>query len=423
MVNLLINVLIILICIFIYHIFFLNRELEEKYRYFLISAISMVAIYLCIKFPFYDLEGYNIDLRIIPFMVAALYGGRKVGITLLIAVPFICYILEGVEPGFYVTLVQVLSIWIFTFLLSSNFIRFSLSKKLAITLSFLVFFSIINFAISVLFFADLVSNYYLSILFNHFLVLFFTLALTIYLIEYIQKNINIQDEANEAEKLRVISELAASVSHEVRNPLTVTRGFLQLLRDDDISEKKQKEFLDLSLMELDRAQEIINNYLIYAKPSPQNNKEKLAVIEEINYLMKVMTPYGLMSGVEIVAEVIEEGHIIGDRQKFRQSIINIIKNGIEAMPEGGMLVLGAEYTDEKIVVSIKDYGVGMSSQKITQLGLPIFSKKIQGTSLGTMVAFSIIKSMGGTIDVKSEISRGTTFFITFPKINQLVLGE
>lgn len=88
-----------------------------------------------------------------------------------------------------------------------------------------------------------------------------------------------------------------------------------------------------------------------------------------------------------------------------------------------MLVLGAEYTDEKIVVSIKDYGVGMSSQKITQLGLPIFSKKIQGTSLGTMVAFSIIKSMGGTIDVKSEISRGTTFFITFPKINQLVLGE
>ncbi|WNF39078.1 HAMP domain-containing sensor histidine kinase [Bacillaceae bacterium IKA-2] len=244
------------------------------------------------------------------------------------------------------------------------------------------------------------------------------------LLEYHKQNtFKIQNQANEAEKLRVISELAASVSHEVRNPLTVTKGFLQLLRDDDISEKKQKEYLDLSLLELDRAQEIINNYLIYAKPSPQNNKEKLAILEEINYLIKVMTPYALMRGVEIIADAKEEGFIVGDRQKFRQSIINIIKNGIEAMPVGGILVLRAENTSKKIVVSITDYGVGMSSQKIAQLGLPIFSKKIQGTGLGTMVAFSIIKSMDATIDVESEIDRGTTFFITYPKINQLALGE
>lgn len=423
MVNLLLNILIILVCIFIYYIFSLNPKQELKYRYILISSISLVAIYMCIKYPFYDLEGHIYDLRIIPFMVAALYGGRKVGFTLLIAVLFFRYIIVGVDLGFYVTIVQSLIIWIVSFFLTPNFIRFSLLKKLTVTLSIIVFLYIVNFAIIGLFFSDLISNYYLSILVIHFLVLFLGMTLTIYVIEYIRNRITIQDQVNEAEKLRVISELSASVSHEVRNPLTVTRGFLQLLRDNDFSETKQKDYLKLSLQELDRAQEIITNFLIYAKPYSGNNAESLKMTEEIDYLIKVMAPYALMGGVEIVASAIEEGYLSGDRQKFRQSIINIIKNGIEAMPEGGMLILKAKNIDKKIVISIKDHGVGMSSQKIAQLGSANFSKKIQGIGLGTMVAFSIIKSMGGSVEVKSGIGKGTTFFLAFPKTNQLVLGE
>lgn len=377
----------------------------------------MVAIFLCIKFPFYDLEGHIYDLRIIPFMVAALYGGRKVGVTLLIAVPFSRFILVGIDLGFYATIVQALMITIFTFLLSPNFISFSLWKKWIITSSFLLFMYIINLTIGIVFFQELINYNYSEKLVNHFIVLFLTLTLVIYLIEYIGKNINIQDDANEAEKLRVVSALAASVSHEVRNPLTVTRGFLQLLRDDEINEKKQKEYLDLSLQELDRADGIITNYLIYAKPSRLNIEERLIVTSEIEYLFQVMNPYAVMNGVELVVGSITEGHLIGDSQKFRQSIINIIKNGIEAMPEGGKLILNAKSDRKKVVISVQDQGVGMSKQKINQLGSPYFSEKIHGTGIGTMVTFSIIKLMGGTIDVKSEIGKGTTFFLTFPNVN------
>ncbi|WNF36177.1 hypothetical protein RJD24_17260 [Bacillaceae bacterium IKA-2] len=195
MVNLLLNVLIILVCILSYFVFSMNRKLEEKYRYFLISTIAMVAIYLCIKFPFIDLGDHSYDLRIIPFIVGALYGGRKVGVTLLIAILFFRYILVGVDLGLSITIVQVLIIWIFTILIGTNFIHFSLSKKLAIPLNFLVFIYIVNFAIVAMFFTELINRYFLTILLTHFLILFFTLALTIYLIEYILNTVFVNSKA------------------------------------------------------------------------------------------------------------------------------------------------------------------------------------------------------------------------------------
>lgn len=409
----LLNVLIVLICIFGYYIISLSN-FEKEHRTFLIGVTSLVALFLCMKFPFYDVYGHIYDLRVIPFIVGGLYGGRKVALSLFIGLIFFRYSIGIVNIGLYVTVFQAAIILLFTIIKSPSFLKASLWQKLNTGLSFLVFIWTVNSILHLLYLPNIVDRYPLPIIILYPLVIFISYVLVILVIEYILHNRKVEESVHEAEKMRVISELAASVSHEVRNPLTVTSGFLQLLKDDSIDFQKRKDYLDLSLKELDRAQEIITDYLTYAKPNINNELEKLKVIDEINYLTQIMTPYALMRGVEIIVVGQVASTIIGDRTKFRQSLINIVKNGIEAMSEGGQLIIHATEYDGNVVISIQDFGVGMSNEMIDRLGTPFHSMKAKGTGLGTMVAFSIIRAMKGRIKVESKKGEGTTFHLTFP---------
>jgi two-component system, sporulation sensor kinase B len=105
--------------------------------------------------------------------------------------------------------------------------------------------------------------------------------------------------------------------------------------------------------------------------------------------------------------------ILGDSQRFRQSLFNLVKNCIEASPSGRVDVAILEIR-EHVVIRIKDTGVGMTSDQIQRLGIPYYSTKEKGTGLGTSVAFSIIKAMNGSIEVESEINKGSLFVISFP---------
>jgi two-component system, sporulation sensor kinase B len=413
MINLFLNVLIIFVCAFIYYIFLLNPLLEAKYRQFIVGSLAMVATALCIMFPYYDVNGTIYDLRTIPFFLGALYGGRKVAFALFLGLISFRFLL-GFNPGFYVTVVQAFVMFLLAFIFSAHFIKSKFSRKLLLTLPFIMLMWLVNYAVYLLFYIDLLNTELIIILISHFLIKVFTFLLVIYIIEYFLKNLRYKEGLNRTEKLRVISQLAASVSHEIRNPLTVTRGFLQLLNDDQIDYEKRKEYLELSLHELDRAQSIITDYLTFAKPSGKTKLEKLSTTTEINYVVQVMTPYALMQGVEVSRGSLSEGYILGDRNKFRQSLINIVKNGIEAMPNGGQLVIDALTTSRGVVISIKDTGVGMSQEQIDQIGVPNPTTKEAGNGLGTMVAYQIIKAMGGKVKVRSQRGIGTVFTLVFP---------
>ena len=140
-----------------------------------------------------------------------------------------------------------------------------------------------------------------------------------------------------SEKLQMVSHLAASISHEVRNPLTVTRGFIQLLYED-ISSEKKREYVSIALQELDRATDIISDYLTFAKPTVEKS-EKININEEIQQAINVICPLSTMNGVEIEQAIydLEQNQFltIGERKKFQQCLINIMKNGIESMKSKG----------------------------------------------------------------------------------------
>jgi two-component system, sporulation sensor kinase B len=219
------------------------------------------------------------------------------------------------------------------------------------------------------------------------------------------------------EKLKLISDLAASVAHEVRNPLQVTRGFLQLL--DNKAEEQDKMFFGTAINELDRASAIITDFLTFAKPEIEEIK-LLALDEEMKKIEAMMTPLTTMKGGTLQINIQENLPILGNGSKVKQAFINIIKNSIEAIDGDGNGIIDIQaYSYKRMaVIHIKDNGEGMEEEEILKLGVPYFSTKTKGTGLGLMVTFRIIEVMHGTIEFQSVKGKGTEAIIRFPLVDQ-----
>lgn len=184
----------------------------------------------------------------------------------------------------------------------------------------------------------------------------------------------------------------------------------------NIDPEKRQFYQRISLEELDRAQSIINDYLAVAKPEPEKD-ELILINEEVHYVSQVLLTLANYHDVKIEVSLQHSQMIIeGDRNKLRQSFINIGKNAIEAMANtGGLLeITSSSGHGGSVIVSFRDSGIGMTQEQIGRLGTPYFSSKEKGTGLGTMVSFSLIRAMKGKIRIDSEKGKGTVFEITFP---------
>jgi len=192
---------------------------------------------------------------------------------------------------------------------------------------------------------------------------------------------------------------------------------MQLLHED-IPVNKRVDYLNIAMRELDRAVEIISDYLTYAKPEAKGN-EKINVYEEIHHAVKVITPLANMNTVQIELQRPDDEipFVLGERKLFEQCLMNILKNGVEAMPNGGTLQISLIYHEPIIQIDIRDTGEGMTEKQIQRLGEPYFTTKEKGTGLGMMVSFSIINRMNGKMSVRSEQGKGTCFSIELPVYN------
>jgi two-component system, sporulation sensor kinase B len=290
-----------------------------------------------------------------------------------------------------------------------------LKQKLLLSVILVIFAISISQVLEAAFFSVHLKGFYLI---EFYVVNILGIIISTTLWEGIRTYSNLLQNLIKAEKLQMVNHLAASISHEVRNPLTVSRGFIQLL-SEEMNHDKRKEFVDIALKELDRATDIINDYLTFAKPAIGKNEE-INIIEEIQRCVNVISPLATMHGVEIIQTINETKQdqmiMMGDRKRFQQCLINIIKNGIESMKtNGGKLHIHLSSSQDKVQIEISDQGVGMSQEQMNRLGQPYFTTKEKGTGLGMMVSYSIIKGMNGTIGVNSEVGKGTCFKLSLPK--------
>lgn len=230
-------------------------------------------------------------------------------------------------------------------------------------------------------------------------------------VEYSKKLEKFNNEIQFSEKMEMISQLAASVAHEVRNPLQVTRGFIQLMSDNDIS--KDKMYYSMAMEELDRASYIITDFLSFAKPESEDIV-KLHVSHEFIHIQGILIPMANLKGGTISVDIPKGLYIIGNSSKLKQAFINIIKNSIEAMKGEGIINIWGYHKRGHVYIHVKDNGEGMDEEALKRLGEAYYTNKEQGTGLGLLVTFRIIESMQGTLTYKSKKGEGTEAIIKIP---------
>lgn len=217
-----------------------------------------------------------------------------------------------------------------------------------------------------------------------------------------------------AEKMNAIAQLAASVAHEIRNPLTVVKGFLQIFMSKEKLTTEEHTYVKLMIEEINRAESIINDYLSLAKPDIKE-KQRFSAGTFAGKVMGIIHSYAMMAkNIEIQTIVEEEFELVCNKNELRQVLINILKNGIEAMKDGGTLTLRV-YKDSSFgIFEVRDTGIGMTKEELKRLGTPYFTGKEKGTGIGLTVCFQIISRMNGKIEVESEKGKGTVFRIKVP---------
>jgi len=218
-----------------------------------------------------------------------------------------------------------------------------------------------------------------------------------------------------SEKLAALGQLAAGIAHEIRNPLTSINILIHSMRERLPSGNSQQEDLKVIEEEIHRMDEMINQFLRFAKPaSPFLEKtDTLSIFEEILQLLRPQ-----IEKHHIVVE--REFHALPmtliDREQMKQAVLNLLLNAIQAMPEGGQLTLSGRNSEDGqwIQLSVQDSGVGISSDDIGKLFDPFFSTKEGGIGLGLSITHRIIDQHHGKIEVESTPENGTLFTVWLP---------
>ncbi|XEC95230.1 ATP-binding protein [Paenibacillus tarimensis] len=232
----------------------------------------------------------------------------------------------------------------------------------------------------------------------------------------ISRNITLRKQTEEimrrSEKLSVVGQLAAGVAHEVRNPLTTLKGFLQLHK---IKGTLTDEHLDVMMNELDHINFIVSEFLVLAKPQVQSI-QPINIRELINNLMILLDSQATLAGIVVDTDFVDDiPNITGDSNQLKQVFVNIMKNAMEAMPHGGTIRIRVFRNDRyQVVIQFIDQGIGMTEEELLRIGEPFYTMKETGTGLGLMVCQQIMNHHKGHIHISSRPGTGTTVEVVFP---------
>ncbi|WP_372813198.1 ATP-binding protein [Paenibacillus sp.] len=215
-----------------------------------------------------------------------------------------------------------------------------------------------------------------------------------------------------SEKLSIVGQLAAGVAHEIRNPLTSLKGFVQLMQSRVAG---FDNYFNIMMEELERINFIVSEFLVIAKPQSVKFQPKDAAVILHNTILLIGSQ-AIIHNVNIVTETDHDVPLINcDENQIKQVFINILNNSVESMEEGGEIrIQFKKQEDGYVLMRFTDQGCGIPEDRIPRLGEPFYTTKEKGTGLGLMVTFKIIESHGGKMKIFSEVGKGTTVEIYMP---------
>jgi signal transduction histidine kinase len=252
------------------------------------------------------------------------------------------------------------------------------------------------------------------------IVIFVILSISSYMLlnrfsSYVDALKIVHEELRQKEKLVLIGQMATAIGHEIRNPLAALRGFTQLQQENH---PENNEYYPIMIQEIDRLNLIVNDLMILGKPKSVEFKRN-NLKEILAYVLSVTEQQAATQGVLIESTFKDRFTKIDcDQNQMKQVFMNLLKNAIESMPEGGTVKIGSQAINSKqILITISDEGTGISEEELFKLGEPFYTTKSDGTGLGLMVSHQIIKDHNGTILFESNQGKGTSVKIVLP-INQ-----
>lgn len=408
--DLLLDILDILFPLLLYQFMILTKpSLTLFQKQMLLGLLCGLAIVLSILLPDVitnDLEG---DLRSIPLIIALLYGGFRGG-TIAFACLIVCRYFIQLD-GFLMTAMASILVFTISCFFIPHFHKRSPASRWIIGVCLSTGAYLLSWG-TTFFSSQLIESTSFVTLMQIGWVQLATTCVSVLLMEETIKTQSLQEQIIRNEKLNVTGQLAGSVAHEIRSPLTSMKGFLQLtLRSTD---GKNREYLEITMSELNRVESIIDDFINLAQPQMEV-MEKLSISEMLNQVKEYVHPLALTNRVKLTMDIEPHLWIQANSCKITEALVAIIHNSIEASSHmKGWVSIKAYRQWNRVCIEISDNGIGMTPEELGRLGTPYYSTKTNGTGLSLMAAYRIIQAISGKLEYRSVKGKGTTALMILP---------
>ncbi|MBP3840564.1 MAG: HAMP domain-containing histidine kinase [Bacilli bacterium] len=279
-----------------------------------------------------------------------------------------------------------------------------------------------SFVLIHIFFSSFIYTYYylskvsinlliLKNVFPTFILLLFS-YITLYLFKKCEGIINFNSTVNELNREKEIKTSLFKITHEIKNPLSVCRGYLDMILMNDYN--NYKKYIPIINSEINRTLNLMDDFLDYTKLKIE--KEEVDIVYMLEELKEEFAPLLEKNSINFELSIPDDEIYVNiDYKRFKQVLVNIIKNSIEARKESMNIKIFMRDNNNNIEIIIEDTGVGMQKEVLQKIGENFYTTKPRGTGLGVSLSKEIIKLHGGSIKYESEVSKGTTVFINLPK--------
>lgn len=401
--ELIFDIMLVMFPILIYFVYkCYNKVFIKKYNFLLLSFALFTSVYLCLKYGGNSSNNIILLFCNIPIIIAYIKKEGFLGILLSLVVILYCYC--NYNYDIYILLIKYLIYAIIYYYSkrkvdTNNFIKIIFVIQ-GFFLSFEYFF--VNDAKDVI----VVVNLLILVL-----IIYIITIIVLYLLNLADQITTLYNEIKFLEKEKKIKESLFKITHEVKNPIAVCKGYLDML---DVNDKdKINRYIPIIREEIDRSLNIMTDFMQFSKI--KLDKE----IVDINLLLDdVYDNFKILNKLKnIELKYIEndkEIYIDGDYNRLKQVLINLIKNSVEAITETGTIVIKSENTLKEFKIMIIDNGCGMSKETIDKIKEIFYTTKEKGSGIGVSLSNEIIKAHGGKLEYDSKLGKGTIVKITLP---------
>lgn len=219
-------------------------------------------------------------------------------------------------------------------------------------------------------------------------------------------------------RLKSLGELAAAITHEVRNPLASIKGAVEIVSEEIPIESPRREFITVIEKEVDRLNKLVDEFLRFARPRlpekvPANLNELIASV------VRFVSPQAAKAGVTLIAKPNNGLPLVPiDAEQIQQVLLNLILNAIQAMPTDGLVEITCELVLDQVEIRIRDHGIGITLEQRGKVFEPFFTTKAGGSGLGLPIAYQLVKQNGGELKLLEIDPPGSLFVVSLPLDNQ-----